>query len=383
MATFYREIVEPLWNDSSGTVVEREYAQPLLDVMSLLDAHRDAPSVNRSPNKGPGDPLYEALSRVPLLEHSIHVAYAARKIAIARMTADNFRAYEGGYLLACLAHDVGKLSDLRPDPNRYASDSHPIYSQRYLQSLGERMGPFSGNLAKRWSTILDAVRYHHESSCPAGGNLYHEILREADFKAREMEAVATAGVTPPSSPDQGKPRSHPPSTVSTTRVMDWPIGMSLEHILARLAHYVNFVHPLVTAHWKSCSQRDGYVYYTLDIFDEAIREAVAASTDAACPKRYVWLNEDDGASRSARHMFIYQALREKGWAHPAIRQPYYSNTFVVVNTDTKRTWTLRLVPVACDGLGRTMDELERERVDIPLLRALSVRNGNWRKDTKS
>jgi hypothetical protein len=141
----------------------------LLEILCLLDAAASERSV-RSRHKARGQ--YALQGQVTLLEHSINVAMICRGLVSGGVV-------EGLSIIAGLGHDCGKLTIIHP--GRYVAAMHAHWGAEHILWMIKGRLP-----AVQVEAVVQAVRHHHL----AGNGLVHQVLREADGRARQAELEA-------------------------------------------------------------------------------------------------------------------------------------------------------------------------------------------------
>lgn len=142
----------------------------VLGIMKLLDEKGDVPSVVKIKNEvyDLDENTYTLLSRVSLLEHSVHVAEEAMNLGVSGV-------YEAPLLIAALSHDLGKIPEYLP--KFYTLGDHPLISVVVLEEIpGFKDLPFA-------EEVKQAVASHHR----AGKGKLVELLKQADKNARKRE----------------------------------------------------------------------------------------------------------------------------------------------------------------------------------------------------
>ena len=142
----------------------------VLGIMKLLDEKGDAPSVVKIKNEvyDLDENTYTLLSRVSLLEHSVHVAEEAMNLGVSGV-------YEAPLLIAALSHDLGKIPEYLS--KLYSLGDHPLISVVVLEEI-----PGFKDLSFA-EEVKQAVANHHR----AGRGKLTELLKQADKNARKRE----------------------------------------------------------------------------------------------------------------------------------------------------------------------------------------------------
>ncbi|MCD4830171.1 MAG: HD domain-containing protein [Anaerohalosphaeraceae bacterium] len=142
----------------------------IIQLLTILDKKGGCPSVIQGDDETPGQ--YKAFDRITLGEHSLNVARTAfemlnRGRQIARTETPDM-------LICALAHDIGKIPDIRQNKVQ----GHTFSSLTFLQPLLTGMGA--------GEKILEAVRLLHVKDRKTNNNLL-QILKQADTQARRAE----------------------------------------------------------------------------------------------------------------------------------------------------------------------------------------------------
>ncbi len=177
LLAFYYKIEPYLSSDEQNNIIVR--------LLMFLDKKGGCPSVASGKDtltKAFKDNLtmiknvtqYDVFRQITLTDHTLHVCEEALNSLIEKIKVrSEQQAFVAPVIIACLAHDIGKVPDLS---NTYATGDHPLISARMLIDLG----------VPQKSDILDAVASHHKVLTQSSNTIYL-MLKAADQAARAKE----------------------------------------------------------------------------------------------------------------------------------------------------------------------------------------------------
>lgn len=173
---FYQKIKDFLSNN--------EFNDPIVKLIKIIDKKGGCPSVASSigidSNKEYSNiktinnmTQYDIYKSITLRDHTIDVCEEALKQV--NNLKEGIRSYLPVVMIACLAHDIGKVPSLS---EKYATGDHPIISKGVLKEIGLTEDNITLD-------IYAAVGNHHSFS--KSDNTIDKILRSSDKLAREHE----------------------------------------------------------------------------------------------------------------------------------------------------------------------------------------------------
>lgn len=261
--------------------------QALLDgivcLLRILDNNSDSPSVVFEDSQlSQGEPYnvqYEALHRISLGDHTLHVVQEGFAVTRNRFGDTGLYTIWPRLVISCIAHDIGKISGLRMD-HGYARLDHPGISAGIVKEcLVDTPG-----LAEECS---DIVRHHHGE--PPAGFPYAqglEILKRADAKARNRELQKALGHL--------KPWKDIPPEIVAKELAAFMLNAIRSGDMARDLFYLN--------------QKKGLLYINPDVLIEILQ---SISRD-----NYLWpeiFARDSTMTEKALRDFLADRLRPEGW----------------------------------------------------------------------
>ncbi|GEM_PF-3775796 len=181
---FYKQVVMPIMDDLSET--EKKI---VLHLLVLLDSYGHVQSVASMFENDPekiaygkkitldGKTSYQILKEYSLLDHTLRVARNAMNMIKGNQDG-TYRLLRGQILIAALAHDIGKLrvEDVGIKDEIYRQNPHEQVSVMIMQALYPDY--------EHAKTVYGAVRSHHIAK-PSGKLAY--LLKKADHEARDEE----------------------------------------------------------------------------------------------------------------------------------------------------------------------------------------------------
>lgn len=331
-------------------------------LLQLIDTDEaDVSSVRAKGHFDNSNPAFNALEKINLRRHTLNVLKATfplvQKDSILEGTSLT------AALIAAIGHDLGKLARF----DDYVTGDHPLNSRKVVE-------PYINKLPNKIITnnILEAIEKHHVPELP--NNIIHDLLRQADLSARNIEMQEVMGKNSPGSHEkQNKPSQQNNRKVITQTLhkykIELPPDYPLDILMSKLREYANHPKTTLQKFWKSVSQPDGYIYMVLPLFDEIIREVAQAGniTD------YDMARCDDKIYGAARMTAVYELLRENGFAHPLIKKGYFANTWEVQDRMYNQEQNLTLVAISAAATGaESIQALEEERHKIHRLKYVKI-----------
>ncbi|SMC28322.1 Membrane-bound metal-dependent hydrolase YbcI, DUF457 family [Desulfacinum hydrothermale DSM 13146] len=402
IAVFWRDMVEPYFDRWQQDSALRCVLSACIRVLSILDEEGDHPSVNLRHEEEGNKPkeVCLLLSRISLRRHSLNVARVSADLLRDRF-GERWWLYYPLYLLVSLSHDLGKITVAG---TAYSTGSHPVAS---AERLAEILSETRADEHMQSEVLTAAVRHHHDAYVPGHNpnvkgeseNLYHSLLVLADRTARSREveeakrmdgfsADADAGVTesapedvtdtaagaeavllPPAQMHERLNEKPVSSAVATGNEVCWPEEMSVGQIIDFLKDYINYRLPRRPEYWKSVSQPDGYIYFHMDLLNDALVEV--ASKACSGMNLYLW-SSNDSSLRDKKLIAFYEQIRANKWSHPKIGNGYYSTRFSVLNHNTGKKYEFRLSPIHYTAFGIPLEQIEMQRQQDELLRYITV-----------
>ncbi|MEA3240042.1 MAG: HD domain-containing protein [Pseudomonadota bacterium] len=345
----------------SGFEKEPKAWKSIRAMLELLDSDEaDVSSVRADGHFDNSDPAFDALGKINLRRHSLNVL----KAIIILVQKDSI--LEGtsltAALIAAIGHDFGKLGRF----DNYVTGDHPLNSRKIVESYISKLPnkTIIGN-------ILEAIEKHHVPEIP--NNIIHDLLRQADLDARNLETQQVMGKDSPKKNKQQDPATENRKKVITQTLHKHKIELSadfpLDALISKLGEYTNHPKTTMQKFWKSVSQPDGYVYMLLPLFDEIIREVAIANNETA----YDMIRGGDKMFGAARMTAVYNLLRDKGMAHPLIKKDYFANTWKVQDKMYNWEGNLTLVAMSAAAVGaESVQTLEGERHKIHRLKHIKI-----------
>jgi len=338
---FYETHIDgrPYFSGTAGEVT--------LELLKLLDQEGDCPSVVGSE----GDPesslektTFGILAKVPLHEHTIHVA---EEMIVENATGPSVAKS----VIAALAHDIGKLPRYRK--SGYSLGDHPLFSVTALETI-PRFKKLS--YAKE---ILQAVRDHHGRP----RDPFSQALREADQQARRRElaehakvdeeggvAVIASGISAIekiSAPAQAEKVERDESTRPHLIDLPW---FSPERFIEKLKQRIN---RMEGGRWVAFSMSDGCVYIQAKAMWEAAEVLGKEINDGL-----ISMAAADEELRRGVLLTIVNRLRGYGAiADDLVKEGYFGGEFAVRMRDGK---TLKgfYTPFKAEAFAETVSQLE-------------------------
>ncbi len=329
------------FNGAAGEVARK--------LLRLLDKEGDCPSVvgtEGDPEASLEKTTFGVLAKVPLYEHTIHVAEEMIKEnatgpSVAKST------------IAALAHDIGKLPRYRK--SGYSLGDHPLFSVTALETIPQFK---KLSYAKE---ILQAVRDHHGRPRDS----FSQALREADQRARRRELAEHAkaykeenGVAATASSVSALEKTYSTPAQADKPVKDEPKKpgevelpwFSPERFLEKLKPRVN---RMEGGRWVAFSMSDGYVYIQAKTMWEAVKALGKEINDGL-----IAMAAADENLRRDILLTIVQRLRGYGAiADDLIKEGYFGGEFVVRMRDGKVLKGF-YTPFRAEAFTETVSELE-------------------------
>lgn len=349
-AAFWREEVAPFRD-----VLERTGELRIIEkTLSELDSGGLCPSVVSGDGIGRFRPTASRFGKISLLDHSLRAARHVRRIHDAR---HGERLLHGRYLLAALAHDVGKMEKYRK-PGRYVKDAH---AEASAAVLSEWIAEFGARSAPReMQGVVDAVRNHHRNAAEAGELL--RDLRSADRAAREEEF---SGGRPGAGPAAGDaPRGEPPGWLAE----DVP-----RILVERVAPAINVADGEREPSLWAFSTTGGVVYVDPHRLLDAVREHMEA--EEVADMRFF----DSSAELEAKLM-VTNALKSRGWVGGEVKDGYYAAFWNYELGGRKAGKPGFWIPVFAEAFGEDLAELEkRKTAEVRAPASVSPRAGGGKR----
>lgn len=360
LKTFWNECIKP----NLDVFEEFDLTGTIRKIMIILDLHGGIPSVRRQDKK---DRLrepdqYEALSRISLAVHTIHVAKNVIE-SINERFPENISQHLPCLFVAALAHDLGKLEIV--SGKRYVTGQHPVDGANFLQDEVMKGHPWCEKVA-------EFVRRHHEAIVDRTP-VDLAILIRADRKAREMELgqkihlaeeqdvpeKKAMGTTEPRT-DYGDRQAFPP------RVEEIPSSFPVEKIFERLKDVTNVMLP--NRSWVAFSQPDGVVYVQAETLHETIsRIAQEEGFEDA------FFHATDRDTKKSCLQSFYEEFRKRGWVpENLVGAGFYGNFFWVWNPVSRKKIRTFYVPVKAEAFRMEPADLEAQRKAHAILASVKI-----------
>ena len=356
LKAFWNECVVP----NRRMFDEFDLAGTIRKIMTILDLHGGIPSVRRQDKK---DRLrepdqYEALSKVPLAVHTLHVARNVIE-SIEERFPENVSQHLPCLFVAALAHDLGKLEIV--SGKRYVTGQHPVDGANFLEDELMKGHPWCEKVA-------EFVRRHHEAIVDRTPVDLAMLIR-ADRKAREMELnqeshpagdEAVQKATGTTEPDYGDRKAFPP------RVEEIPPSFPVEKIFERLKEVVNIMLP--NRSWVAFSQPDGVVYVQAETLHETIsRIAQEEGFEDA------FFHATDRDTKKSCLQSFYEEFRKRGWVpENLVGAGFYGNFFWVWNPVRRQKIRTFYVPLKAEAFRMEPADLEAQRKAHAILASVRI-----------
>ncbi len=350
----YKKEIKSFWNryvaPNLSTLEEFDLVKVVEDILVMLDIHGGVPSVRKKDQKDriKEDDQFDALSKVPLVIHSLNVAKNSIRLVEERFP-ENTSLHLPTLLVASLGHDIGKLEII--SGQKYVTGQHPIDGAKYIQDHLMAGHPWS-------QKVSELIRRHHEAVLDRTP-VDLAILIRADKKAREEELKAS-GNTEIYEPVKEKNGSFPPKTQALPK--EFPV----EEIFERLRKVTNVILPNRT--WVSFSQPDGVVYIQAETLHETISQIAqeAGFGDA-------FFHATDRENKKSCLQSFYEEFRRMGWVpEKLVGSGFYGNFFWVWNPVSRQKIRTFYVPIKASAFKADPAHLEAERKSHAILASIKV-----------
>lgn len=178
LGSFYRDVIKPY----EDKFKEQNVYDVLVNILRMLEKHGSIPSVVIDAKDGESVDLISVrdnLAMVTLKEHTFTVARIME--GLVRQNQMDYENFMPQYIITALAHDIGKIPELRLS-GLYNSYDHATVSSNWLAEQ------FVGKDVFWVRQAVVAVRDHHLKSREP----LTQLLKEADKQARQMELIRYA-----------------------------------------------------------------------------------------------------------------------------------------------------------------------------------------------
>ncbi|MEM3793345.1 MAG: HD domain-containing protein [Candidatus Bathyarchaeia archaeon] len=320
LGDFYSTVIKPY----EARFIEQNCHDVLLTILRMLDTHGSHPSVVIDTKDAESTDLItvrDTLAKVSLRDHSLSTARAMlRLVKETYSEPDNFIPQ---MLIAALAHDIGKIPELRLS-GAYGSQDHAIVSANWLAEQ------FAGKDIFWVRQIVTAVRDHHTKSREP---LTH-LLREADKETRQMELVSfTAGY----------------------RIEPFEKWFSVDGFLSKIEPAIN-----VTARgkWDAFTFR-GIVYLRPEFVYETVKDMMFDLN--VLDMLMMYESERDTAVKA-----VVAKLRERGLIPDLLGEGYATRKFEIRMKMQLKKQVQVLIPVRVEPFLPGIDEIERRKAGSAL-----------------
>jgi len=350
---FYQKHVAP-FEKILGT---SGYLKSVSTLLAILDAHGDCPSVVRIQQDHEYHALqnvYDLLSRISLLDHSLNVA--EQMIAdVARSKTRDPEMIMGKILVAALGHDIGKIPDLMEGEN-YRKGDHPYISYLVLKNA------IFTETSPQHEDILSAVKSHHFQIREG----FTHDLRKADQAAREREAeqLSLKGkstselvqmihdqkcpeILTPTHNKETKSKGEIPETID----LSW---LDLDEFLALIEPGINQVEN--NSYFKAFSMNNGLVYLMLNLVSETV---------LILAKRHnhleVLVNADTTEKKRSLEFTVKTLLADKGYIPSFIGKGFSGARFGLMDASGKKKLVGVYMPVEARAFQTSLADLEERK----------------------
>ena len=353
IGAFYQKHVAPF----EKILGSNGYLKSVSTLLAILDAHGDCPSVVRIQQDHEYQALqnvFDLLSRITLLDHSLNVA--EQMIAdVARSKTRDPEMIVGKILVAALGHDIGKIPDLM-DGDNYRKGDHPYISYLVLKNA------IFTETTPQHEDILSAVKSHHFQIREG----FTHDLRKADQAAREKEAEqlslrgesaapliqalqeqAVLEAKPQEINNASKDKSSAPETID----LSW---LDLDEFLALIEPEINRVEN--NTYFKAFSMNNGLVYLMLNLVSETV---------LILAKRHnhleVLVNADTTEKKRSLEFTVKTLLADKGYIPTFIGKGYSGARFGLIDTSGKKKLVGVYMPVDARAFQASLADLEERK----------------------
>ncbi|RMD59384.1 MAG: hypothetical protein D6828_01555 [Nitrospirae bacterium] len=324
------------------------------ELLRLLDEEGDCPSVvqvygDQEANLDAN--TFNRLSKVSLLQHSLHVAEEM-------INSKKSLALIPTSIITALGHDIGKLPKFIEQ--LYSTGDHPLASMVVLQSI-----PAFQKLPNH-KQILNAVRDHHK----AKGEILLNMLKDADQQARRKELGNTT--VEDLKPDSNKGQDTKEQEVVQQLLaggeeeekrkpelvdISW---LDMDLYLEHLKSYINVeIQGKEGVYWFAFSTPNGYVYVQPQLLWN-----VAKRIANSIGYQTIFAGESDHAYRQNVLFSIVQALRKRGCiAEGLIKKDFFGAHFVVEKKDGKELKAF-YTPFHAHVFAKHVSELEKAKKGV-------------------
>jgi len=350
---FYQKHVAPFEKilGSSG------YLKAVSTLLAILDAHGDCPSVVRIQQDHEYQALqnvFDLLSRISLLDHSLNVA--EQMISdVARLKTRDPEMIMGKILVAALGHDIGKIPDLM-DGENYRKGDHPYISYLVLKNA------IFTETTPQHEDILSAVKSHHFQ---IRDGFTHD-LRKADQAAREREAEQLSLRGDSAAPliqalqEQAVLEAKPQEinhtlkdkgTAPETIDLSW---LDLDEFLTLIEPEINRVEN--NTYFKAFSMNNGLVYLMLNLVSETV---------LLLAKRHnhleVLVNADTTEKKRSLEFTVKTLLADKGYIPSFIGKGFSGARFGLIDASGRKKLVGVYMPVEARAFQTSLADLEERK----------------------
>ncbi|MFZ2632921.1 MAG: HD domain-containing protein [Desulfosalsimonadaceae bacterium] len=350
---FYQKHVAP-FEKILGT---SGYLKSISTLLAILDAHGDCPSVVQIQQDHEYQALqnvYDLLSRITLLDHSLNVA--EQMIAdVARSKTRDPEMIMGKILVAALGHDIGKIPDLMEGEN-YRKGDHPYISYLVLKNA------IFTETSPQHEDILSAVKSHHFQIREG----FTHDLRKADQAAREREAEQLSlrgeSATPliqvlqeqavlEAKPQEINHTLKDKGTAPETIDLSW---LDLDEFLTLIEPEINRVEN--NTYFKAFSMNNGLVYLMLNLVSETV---------LLLAKRHnhleVLVNADTTEKKRSLEFTVKTLLADKGYIPSFIGKGFSGARFGLIDASGRKKLVGVYMPVEARAFQTSLADLEERK----------------------
>jgi len=354
IGAFYQKHVAP-FEKILGT---SGYLKPVTSLLSLLDAHGDCPSViklDQDHEYQASQNVYDLLSKITLLDHSINVAEQMIADVIRSKTKDP-EMIMGKILVAALGHDIGKIPGLMNGENCRKGD-HPYISYLVLKNV------ILTETSPQHEDILSAVKSHHFQ---VREGFTHD-LRKADQAAREMEAEQLSLRGESASPliqmlheqtalesANQQQMKNPKEKGASPNIIDlsW---LALDEFLAFIEPEINRIEN--KTYFRAFSMNNGLVYIMLSLVSEAVIQLAKRHNHTE-----VLVNADTTEKKRSIEFTVKTLLGEKGLIPSFIGKGFAGARFGLMDANGKKKMVGIYMPVEARAFKTSLADLESKKI---------------------
>lgn len=360
---FYADFVLPYEKILSGN----HYLRPVRSLLSLLDLHGDCPSVvqaDQDHEYQAVQKVYDLLSKITLLDHSLNVAEQMIAGVMKAKTRDP-EMIMGKVLVSALGHDIGKIPSLI-NAGTYRKGDHPYISYLVLKNA------IFTETSPQHEDILTAVKSHHY---PIREGFTHD-LRKADQAAREMEAEQlslqghSTGELVRIIHEQTTPETMPETQINEVKTKaESPKKLDLSWLV--LDEFLGLIEPEINrvlrdSYFRAFSMSNGLVYLMLSLVSETVIQLARKHNHPE-----VLVNADTTEKKRNIEYTVKTLLAEKGYIPSFIGQGFSGARFGLFDANGKKKMVGIYMPVEARAFQTSLSELENKKNKASVIKEIA------------